>query len=156
MTAPSQAQLPKKYRKSSVCDLFPGHDPLSPPPPKLLDSLTNKCIVAGIEIPESGLVNLTELALSPLTSALDEKLSPSVYITPGGSDEYMPIFLHEKRVPRTSLDEWTGKLTGLREDGEKITLKLVELKDLWKEGGRDAKTLAAWALYQGLKAERKI
>jgi ADP-sugar diphosphatase len=49
-----------------------------------------------------------------------------------------------------------GRLTGLRKDGEKITLKLVPLKDLWKEGARDGKTLAAWALYEGLKKEGKI
>jgi hypothetical protein len=41
------------------------------------------------------------------------------------------------------LDEWTGKLTGLRDEGEKITLKLVRLEDLWWEGARDAKALRA-------------
>lgn len=151
MMAPSPVQLPKKSKKRSVATLSPG----SLPTPNLFP-LTDISITAGIEIPESELINLTETALVSLTSASDEKLSQSVYISPGGSDEYMPIFLHEKRVPRKSLVEWTGKLTGLRDDGEKITLKLVKLKDLWREGGRDAKTLAAWALYQGLKAEGKI
>jgi ADP-sugar diphosphatase len=47
-------------------------------------------------------------------------------------------------------------LTGLRNEGEKITLKVVKLGDLWKEGARDAKTLSAWALYHGLKKEGKI
>jgi hypothetical protein len=62
---------------------------------------------------------------------------------PRGYDEYVPIFLHEKRVKREQLDEWTGKLTGLRDEGEKITLKLVRLEDLWWEGARDAKALRA-------------
>ena len=54
-------------------------------------------------------------------------------------------------MPRKEIEELQGKLTGLREHGEKITLKVVPLADLWKEGLRDGKTLAAWALYQGLK-----
>ncbi|KAG4426903.1 hypothetical protein IFR05_017614, partial [Cadophora sp. M221] len=75
---------------------------------------------------------------------------------PGGCDEYIPIFLHEKRIPREQLKEWTGKLTGLRSEGEKITLKLVKLEDLWLEGARDAKALAAYALYEGLKRSGKL
>lgn len=50
--------------------------------------------------------------------------------------------------------EWLkGKATGLRDEGENITLKLVPLSRAWREGARDGKTLAALALYQGLKGE---
>jgi hypothetical protein len=31
-----------------------------------------------------------------------------------------------------------------------ITLRVCDYEDLWKEGARDAKTVAAWALYEGL------
>jgi hypothetical protein len=31
-----------------------------------------------------------------------------------------------------------------------ITIWLCEYEDLWKVGARDGKTLAAWALYEGL------
>ena len=74
----------------------------------------------------------------------------------GGCDEYVPLFLHTKKIPRDQLKEWTGKLTGLRDEGEKITLKLVKLEDLWKEGARDSKALGAWALYEGLQKEGKL
>lgn len=37
-----------------------------------------------------------------------------------------------------------------RSQGEMITLRLCEYEDLWREGARDAKILAAWALYEGL------
>jgi ADP-sugar diphosphatase len=110
----------------------------------------------GIEIGEGKLKNLTELAIPSATTDEDEALPQALFPSPGGSDEHISIFLHERRVPRSQLAEWTGKLTGLRDEGEKITLKLVPLKDLWREGGRDGKTVAAYGFYVGLKAEGKI
>jgi len=110
----------------------------------------------GLDIPESELTNLTELAIPLSDKSYAESLPQAVFPSGGGSDEYIPIFLHQKRVPRGQLQEWTGKLTGLRAQGEKITLKLVKLEDLWKEGGRDAKAIAAWGLYMGLRGEGKL
>ncbi|KAJ4302506.1 hypothetical protein N0V88_002652 [Collariella sp. IMI 366227] len=49
-----------------------------------------------------------------------------------------------------------GEVDGAEEHGEKITLKLVKMKDLWKEGARDAKCLAAVALWEGLRREGKV
>jgi len=107
----------------------------------------------GLKIHEDDLVNLTELAIPEK----EEEICPrAMFPSAGGCDEFIPIFLHEKRIPRQQLAEWTGKLTGLREEGEKITLKLVKLEDLWLEGARDAKALAAWALYDGLKRSGKL
>ncbi len=116
----------------------------------------------GLSIPESELINLTALALSPSPSSVDndtdsgEKLQEGVYPSPGGCDEFVPIFLWQKRVPRGQLKEWQVKLTGLREEGEKITLILCPLEKVWRMGGRDAKVLAGWALYEGLRREGKI
>jgi len=116
----------------------------------------------GLSIPESELINLTALALSPSSSSVNdetdsgEKLQEGVYPSPGGCDEFVPIFLWQKRVPREQLKEWQGKLTGLREEGEKITLMLCPLEKVWRTGGRDAKVLAGWALYEGLRREGKI
>jgi 8-oxo-dGTP pyrophosphatase MutT (NUDIX family) len=109
----------------------------------------------GLEIKESELIALSELA-APSEGADDEGLARAVYPSAGGCDECVRIFAHERRVPRDQLDGWTGKLTGLREEGEKISLKLVRMQDLWKEGARDAKTLSALALWEGLKREGKI
>lgn len=108
----------------------------------------------GLVVPESELINLTELALP--APAEREDLQAAVYPSPGGSDEFIPIFYWQKRVPREQLKEWQGKLTGLREHGEKITLMLTRLDELWRHGGRDAKALAAYSLYHGLKMENKI
>lgn len=117
----------------------------------------------GLEIPAEDLIDLTRLVLaasSPTSSSKEEeeeeRLQQGVYPSPGGCDEFIPIFLWQKRVPREQLKEWQGKLTGLREDGEKITLMLCPLEKLWRVGGRDAKALAGWALYEGLRKEGKI
>ena len=118
----------------------------------------------GLKIPEHELTNLTMLALSPSHDATktnidtdqEETLQEGVYPSPGGCDEFVPIFLWQKRVPREQLKEWQGKLTGLRDQGEKITLMLCPLDKVWRIGGRDAKVLSSWALYEGLRREGKI
>jgi 8-oxo-dGTP pyrophosphatase MutT (NUDIX family) len=110
----------------------------------------------GLEVREDELIDLTALASAEPQGTTGESLQNAVYPSPGGCDEYIPIFLCRKRVARKQLEDLQGKLTGLRGEGEKITLKLIKLQDLWREGCRDGKTLAAWALYSGLKAEGKI
>ncbi|OTA62597.1 hypothetical protein K449DRAFT_433490 [Hypoxylon sp. EC38] len=116
----------------------------------------------GLEIAASELRNLSEMAAATVDTestgdkSESEGLPAAMYPSAGGCDEYIPIFMHERRVPRDTLKEWTGKLTGLRSHGEKITLKLVKMKDLWREGGRDAKCLAALTLWEGLRRENKL
>ncbi|KLJ07500.1 hypothetical protein EMPG_17016 [Blastomyces silverae] len=83
----------------------------------------------------------------------EERLQTGVYPSPGGCDEFIPLFLCRKRMARKEIEKFQGKLTGLRQEGEKITLKVVKLEDVWREAWRDGKTLAAWALYRGLKEE---
>lgn len=110
----------------------------------------------GLEIPVSELINMTELAISPASSDGDEQLQRAMYSSPGGSDEFIPIFLWQNRIPRGQLKDWQGKLTGLREHGEKIKLMLCPLNQVWRQGGRDSKVLAGVALYQALRQDGKI
>ncbi|KAK0730323.1 hypothetical protein B0H67DRAFT_475264 [Lasiosphaeris hirsuta] len=121
----------------------------------------------GLEIPAGQLKCLSDLANdvpepgsgnveSEGGKTQDGNLPRGVYPSPGGCDEFIPIFMHERRVPRAQMGEWTGRLTGLREQGERITLKLVPMRDLWREGARDAKCLAALALWEGLRKEGKV
>ena len=111
-----------------------------------------------MDIKEDELVDMTALLFQSQNEASEsnEQLQKGVYTSAGGSDEFVPLFLYQKRVSRESLKEWQGKLTGLRSHGEKITLKLVKLQDLWKEGARDAKTLSAWSIYEGLRKEGRL
>lgn len=126
----------------------------------------------GLIISEKELINMSEMTLSGTEEERKKReekekgkeggkkkediFPKGMFPSAGGCDEFIPIFLHEKRVPRSQLQEWTGKLTGLRNDGEKITLKLVKLEDLWREGARDAKALGAWALWDGLRRSGKL
>lgn len=104
----------------------------------------------GIEIPAHKLIDLTSLALGDFSRAENERLEEAVYPSPGGSDEFMKIYAYVHKVEEETLKDWHGKLTGLREHGEKITLKIVRLENLWRET-RDAKALSALALWTGLK-----
>ena len=110
----------------------------------------------GLEIREEDLTCLSELARPRDEEGEGEGLPRAMYPSPGGCDEHVTIFMHERKVPRSQLKEWTGKLTGLRDHGEKITLKLVPMRDLWREGSRDGKCLSAVALWEGLRREGKI
>ncbi|WDK18009.1 NUDIX domain-containing protein [Colletotrichum graminicola] len=112
----------------------------------------------GLDIHESELTCLSELAGAGRSAGNEagEGLAEAMYPSAGGCDEFVTLYSHEKRIPRGQLSDWSGKLTGLRNHGEKITLKLVAMKDLWREGARDAKCLAALALWEGLRREGKL
>lgn len=110
----------------------------------------------GITIGEDELTCLSELAAPIETGAGEEGLATAMFPSAGGCDEHITIFSHERRIPREQLQEWSGRLTGLRDEGEKITLKVVPMKDLWREGARDAKCLGALALWEGLRREGKV
>lgn len=114
----------------------------------------------GLEIEEGELVDMTRLAIVARDGhegdSEETHLQQAVYPSPGGCDEFIPIFLVRKRMAEEEIQSLKGKLTGLREHGEKITLKICKLRDLWKVGARDGKTLAAVALYEGLKREGRL
>jgi hypothetical protein len=74
-----------------------------------------------LEIPEEKLINLTELAIPEKKVELGEITPRAMFPSAGGCDEYIQIVLHEMAVPRAQLKEWTGKLTGLRDEGEKVS-----------------------------------
>lgn len=114
----------------------------------------------GLTIEENELIDLTQLTTQSAAEddeySQDDVLQRAIYPSPGGSDEFIPVFLARKTLPRSEIDKLQGKLTGVREYGEMITLKLVRLKAAWKVAGRDAKTLSALCLYDGLRREGKL
>lgn len=122
---------------------------------------------AKLKVQESDLINLSQLAVEnvpvvPLVSRTNatangcEMLENAMYPSVGACDEFIPILLCQKRLTRRHMNWLKGKATGLRDEGENITLKLVPMGRVWREAGRDAKALAAIALYDNLKREGQI
>jgi 8-oxo-dGTP pyrophosphatase MutT (NUDIX family) len=103
----------------------------------------------GLVIPETEIIDMTSLALAD--SRTSEDLQRAMYTTPGGSDEFVAILLWEKILDRQEIEDLKDKLGGKEAEGETIALRLSDYEELWREGARDAKTLAAWALYEALK-----
>jgi ADP-sugar diphosphatase len=84
-----------------------------------------------LDIKERDLIDLTRLANEQAdTCTGQENLQDAVYPSPGGSDEFIPIFLLRKRMSRDEIRDLNGKLTGLRDHEEKVTLKIYRLEEL--------------------------
>jgi 8-oxo-dGTP pyrophosphatase MutT (NUDIX family) len=116
---------------------------------------------AKLTVTEDDLINMSDLALADATPASfgsndTESVESAMYPSVGACDEFIPIMLCQKRLTRRHMEWLKGKATGLRDEGENITLKLVPLDEVWKQAGRDAKALAAIALYDGLKREGRL
>ena len=121
---------------------------------------------ASLKVHESELINLSALALTslptdPTTSSapagdVPEQLKEAMYPSPGACDEFIPLLLCQKRLTARHMAWLQGRATGLRDEGERIKLKLVPLGRVWREAGRDGKALAAVALYEGLRREGRI
>ncbi|ORX88830.1 hypothetical protein K493DRAFT_235441 [Basidiobolus meristosporus CBS 931.73] len=102
----------------------------------------------GLVINHEELIDMTELAYT------DQEIQ-GAYTSPGVCDEFIRLFLCIKDIDPEKLEEMQGKLTGLRDEGENITLKLVELDQLWKTTA-DVKALSSLLLYQKLKEAGKL
>ena len=120
---------------------------------------------AGLKVKEDDLINMSKLASdasshesSTKTENMlpDESLESAMYPSAGACDEFILLFLCQKRLTRRHMSWLKGKATGLRDEGENITLKLVPLAQAWREGARDAKALGALALYENLKREGMV
>ncbi|CAO3636271.1 unnamed protein product [Cunninghamella echinulata] len=96
----------------------------------------------GLKIKDEELIDLTELAYGDQWKG--------VYPSAGGCDEFLRLFLCRKKMKQQDIDDLEGKLTGLRHEGEQIKLKLVSLKDAWKQSC-DMKLLSSLTLYHSLK-----
>lgn len=118
----------------------------------------------GLVIHESEMLDMSALATSDMSlnpsstssskaSNLKESIENAMYPSVGACDEFLPLFLCQKRMARDKLEALRDRKTGLRDEGEAITVKVVPFRKLWKEGGRDGKALAALGLYHALEEE---
>jgi ADP-sugar diphosphatase len=119
-----------------------------------------------IKVEQSELFNMTEFALRDRESKVHvgesnvvntaESLEKAMYPSPGGCDESITLYLCQKRLKGAHIKHLENLPTGLTTEGEKIRLKLVPLTELWREGARDAKALAALSLYENIKKDPKL
>jgi hypothetical protein len=98
-------------------------------------------------IAEDELVDLTELAYGDKWRGM----LPSA----GGCDEFLRLYMFRREVERGVLTELEGRLTGLREEGERIKLHIVPLQEAWKLSP-DAKLLSCLTLYEKLKESKQL
>ena len=77
----------------------------------------------GIIIQAEELVDLTQFT---------QKGGGGIPLSQGGCDEYMRFFYLEKSVSKSQLDSMRNRLTGLRQEGEVITLRVVPYEDVWR------------------------
>lgn len=85
-----------------------------------------------------------------------DDLQPAVYPSAGGCDEFVGLLLCRKHLPAADIQALSGRLTGLRREGERITLKVVPFRDLWLHAAGDGKAMAALGVYHGLRGRRLI
>jgi 8-oxo-dGTP pyrophosphatase MutT (NUDIX family) len=104
----------------------------------------------GLVVNEADLIDMTELALRG-QKVKKENLQSAMYPSPGGCDEAIKIYLWEKVMDRQRIENLKDRLTGVRAERENITVRLWEYERILEVGARDAKTLAAWSLYEYLK-----
>jgi len=93
----------------------------------------------GITVKDTDFIDLTEIACRDAVAAGNlpiAALSPSG----GACDEFLRYLYLEKKVTVAELEEMRGRLHGLREHGEYITLTVVPMESVWRVSG-DAKAM---------------
>ncbi|KAJ2850808.1 hypothetical protein IWW36_001623 [Coemansia brasiliensis] len=109
---------------------------------------------AAREIHEETGLSIKPDELIDLTPSRPSTSRPGFFPSVGACDERIHFFACEKHVSEEELVKLRGKLGGLRDDGEIITLRLVRMCDLWKETC-DMKALTALYLWDQWTRQQK-
>ncbi|KAI9319620.1 hypothetical protein BX666DRAFT_2024701 [Dichotomocladium elegans] len=134
-------------RIATACLAFPEI------PAGMLDGSGNFTGTAAREIFEETGLKIEEDELIDMTAKAYGDRWQGVYPSAGGCDEFLRLFLCIKKMKSKDIKDLEGKLTGMRDSGENITLKLVPLRDAWKTAP-DAKLLSSLALYHALQLDK--
>jgi len=98
----------------------------------------------GIAIRPGELVDLTKLAFSTDSASCGDGIPSSMVVSnagqrlggvppsQGGCDEVMRLLYLEKLVTKRDLEQMRNRMTGLRHEGEVITLRVVPYKEAWR------------------------
>jgi len=124
-------------------------------PAGMLDGSGNFKGVAAEEIAEECNIVISENELIDLTAMAYGDKWQGILPSAGGCDEFIRLYMFRRVVDTEVLHELEGRLTGLRQEGERIKLHIVPLEDVWKMTP-DVKALSCLALYDRLSLEGKI
>jgi ADP-sugar diphosphatase len=102
-------------------------------PAGMLDGGGNFAGVAAQELQEECGIHITEQSLIDLTELAYGEKYRGVCPSGGGCDEYLRLMYCQLSMTEEEIRTLQGKLGGLREHGELITLRIVKLSEVWKE-----------------------
>jgi ADP-sugar diphosphatase len=146
----------KKYVVFTSQIRLPVGEELLEIPAGMLDQDKNFVGVAAKEFREEIGIAITPADLTALTPDHGGHMLPVTFpkgiaVSPGACDETMRFYLFRKTLSQVEIDGLQGQLTGNREEGESICLKIVELERV-ASNTRDSKFFCAYALMhlQGL------
>lgn len=109
----------------------------------MLDGSGNFKGVAALELEQELQVVIDPQELCDLSALAG--YDKGFYLSPGGCEETIRLFAFRRKVTRPVLDGMNGRCTGVLEEGEQITLKIIKIDELL--GICDAKTIIAHTLY---------
>jgi ADP-sugar diphosphatase len=115
-------------------------------PAGMLDGSDNFISVAAKELEEEVGIKVAKKDLTDLSALA--KHERGFFVSPGGSDETIRLYSLTQEVAKERLLEINGRCTGVLEEGEQITLKVVPLDDLLSIP--DGKTIVAYSIYKML------
>jgi hypothetical protein len=134
----------------------------------MLDDEMDACQVAvreleeetGLLAEEKDLIDLTEFAYPKSTNGAFEAGTAGsmtnvqgVYSSPGGSDEFIRMFVLERTLPMQEIMALHGRKHGCASEDEQITLQVVQYDDLWRRCP-ESNVLATIFLYEKFCSQR--
>jgi ADP-sugar diphosphatase len=117
-------------------------------PAGMLDGSGDFAGVAARELEEELGITINAKELTDLTKMAGQK--KGFFLSPGVCEETIRLLHKEITVTRSEMKEMEGRLGGLAEENEVITLTIMPLKKIWRIP--DAKTMLAYLLYEQLIA----
>jgi len=133
-----------------------GIDDFREIPAGVVDKNNDVTVQAKTELWEETGLSINPNELFDLTSLFENVRHPSditsdlkyegMYPSPGGSDEYIRLYLYQAKLDKDVIVQMPGVITG---SGSKeiITLEVVKLDELWRKTP-EAKVLSALYLYE--------
>ncbi len=145
-----------KYTILVQMDCVPIATPQMPSlPAGMIDDDGNFAGAMAKEIKEETDIIINQKDLYDMTEIVCGNKYQGLYPSCGGTDEWIRLFTFNKYMMFDDIMKLQNKLTGLRSENEKIRLKIVKLKDLYKETP-DMKALSAMLLYEKLISSKSI